>query len=286
MIEKHTRAKILAEALPYIKKYNKKTVVVKYGGAAMTDPELKRKVLTDIVLLAMASIPIVIVHGGGPEINGWLGKMNIAPSFVDGLRYTDGEVMDVVQMTLAGKISKELVAMIHELGGKAMSLSGMDGNLMQARQLDPKYGQVGELTAINPEIIQMALQNGYIPIISTVATGLGGCSYNINADTAASALAAALGAEALILLTDVKGILKDPQDQDSLIKEMHVSQIPVLIKSGAITGGMIPKLECSERAIRRGVKAVHILDGRIPHSILMEILTDGGVGTMILEKGE
>ena len=282
-IDQKTRALILSEALPYIQKYSGKTVVIKYGGAAMTDPELKKAVLSDIALLSMASIRMVIVHGGGPEINGWLDKIGIAPRFIDGLRYTDSETMDIVQMTLAGKVGKELAAYVHELGGKAVSLCGLDGGMMRAKQVDAKYGQVGELTLVDTDLINTTLDAGYIPIISTVASGAPGTHevYNINADTAAGALAVALKAQALMLLTDVAGILKDKDDASTLISEMTVSDIPSLVQTGIIQGGMIPKLECAEVAIRRGVHTAHILDGRIPHAVLMEMLTDGGVGTMI-----
>jgi acetylglutamate kinase len=260
-------------------------VVIKYGGAAMTDPELKKGVLSDIALLSMASVRMVIVHGGGPEINSWLAKIGLEPHFIDGIRYTDSETMDIVQMTLAGKIGKELAAYVHELGGKAVSLCGLDGSMMRAKPFDTKYGQVGKLVSINIDVINSTLDAGYIPIISTVASGMEGTHevYNINADTAAGALAVALKAERLMLLTDVVGILKDKDDVSTLISEMSVSDIPSLIKSGVIKGGMIPKLECCEQAIRRGVYRAHILDGRVPHSILMEMLTDGGIGTMITD---
>ena len=282
-IDKKTRALILSEALPYIQKYSGKTVVIKYGGAAMTDPELKKAVLSDIALLSMASVRMVIVHGGGPEINGWLDKIGIEPRFIDGLRYTDSETMDIVQMTLAGKVGKELAAYVHELGGKAVSLCGLDGGMMRAEPIDAKYGQVGELVSVDTDLINATLDAGYIPIISTVASGVEGTHdvYNINADTAAGALAVALEAERLMLLTDVAGILKDKGDESTLISEMTVSDIPSLVQTGVIQGGMIPKLECCEEAIRRGVHAAHILDGRMPHSVLMEMLTDGGIGTMI-----
>ena len=282
-MDKKTRALILSEALPYIQKYSGKTVVIKYGGAAMIDPELKKAVLSDIALLSMASVRMVIVHGGGPEINGWLDKMGIEPHFIDGLRYTDAETMDIVQMTLAGKVGKELAAYVHELGGKAVSLCGLDGGMMRAKPIDEKYGQVGELVAVDTDLINSALDAGYIPIISTVASGIAGTHeiYNINADTAAGAIAVALEAKRLMLLTDVVGILKDKNDESTLISVMSVSEIPSLVQTGVIQGGMIPKLECCEEAIRRGVQAAHILDGRIPHSVLMEMLTDGGVGTMI-----
>ncbi|MCL1950338.1 MAG: acetylglutamate kinase [Turicibacter sp.] len=281
MIDQATRGRILSEALPYIRQYSKKTVVIKYGGSAMTDPELKKDVLTDIALLSMASIRVVIVHGGGPEINQWLKKLDIQPKFIDGLRYTDDATMDVVQMTLAGKVGKELAAQTTALGGKAVSLCGLDGNLLKAKQLDEKYGLVGDLVQVDSHLIETLLDSGYIPIISSTASGEHGETYNINADIAASAVAVALNAERLMLLTDVPGILTDPSDPETLIHEMGVSQIPILVKNGIISGGMIPKLKCCEEAIRRGVARAHILDGRLSHSILMEMLTDGGVGTMI-----
>ena len=283
-IDKLTRAHILSEALPYIQKYSGETVVIKYGGAAMMNPELKKAVLSDIALLSMASVRMVIVHGGGPEINGWLDKVGIEPKFVDGLRYTDSQTMDIVQMTLAGKVGKELAAYVHELGAKAVSLCGLDGGMLQAKSIDEKYGQVGELVAVDTHLINVALDAGYIPIISTVATGVTGTSetFNINADTAASAIAVALKGKRLIMLTDVVGILTDKTDDSTLISELSVSEIPTLVQTGVIQGGMIPKLTCAEEAIRRGVEAAHIIDGRIPHSILMEMLTDGGVGTMIV----
>ena len=274
------RAAILSEALPYIRAYSKKTVVVKYGGAAMTNPELRRAVMSDIVLLSLASIRMVVVHGGGPEINDMLEKIGKRTEFINGLRYTDAETMDIVQMVLAGKVGKDLAALAGELGGRAVSFCGMDGNMLLAKQLSPEYGQVGELISVDPNLINVALDNGYIPIISTVASG-GGRVFNINADTAAGALASRLEAERLILLTDVRGILAKAGDDNTLLTEINISEVPQLIKSGVITGGMIPKLECCVEAIRRGVRRAHVLDGRLPHSILMEMLTDGGVGTMI-----
>jgi acetylglutamate kinase len=283
IIDNIKRAAILSEALPYLRNYNQKTVVVKYGGAAMTDPALKRMVISDIVLLSLASVRMVVVHGGGPEINEWLSRINIEPKFIDGLRYTDAETMEVVQMVLAGKISKELAALAQESGGKAVSLCGMDGGIMRAKQLSPKYGQVGDLVSVNPELISVALDKGYIPIISSVAAGADNMAYNINADTAAGALAVALEADRLIMLSDVCGILAVPGDESSLINEISVSEIPALIETGIITGGMIPKLNGCVETIKNGVHRAHILDGRMPHAILMEMLTDGGVGTMITD---
>ncbi len=283
MIDDTLRASVLSEALPYIQKFSHKTVVVKYGGAAMQSEALKRAVISDIVLLSLASIRVVVVHGGGPEINAVLDKMHIAPKFIDGLRYTDADTMDVVQMVLSGKIGKDLTALVHQLGGKAISLSGIDGQLMMADKLlgEVDYGLVGQIKRVDPFVINMALDNGYIPIISTVAQG-DNTAYNLNADTAASAIAVALGAEKLILLTDVKGILTDAKDDTTLIPVLALSDIPKLTKSGIITGGMIPKMECCVEAVRRGVTSAHILDGRTPHSILVEMLTDSGVGSMIV----
>ena len=282
-IDKTMRSQILSEALPYIQMYSGKTIVIKYGGAAMIDPNLKKAVLSDIVLLSQVGIRIVIVHGGGPHINEWLKKMDIQPKFIDGLRYTDEETMAVVQMTLAGKVGKELAAYVHEHGGKAVSICGLDGGLMQGTQIDEQYGQVGRLESVNPALINHLLDDGYIPIISTIATSLKEKNqvYNINADTAAGEVAVALKAARLMLLTDVAGILRDKLDKASLITQMSVSDIPKLVQTGVITDGMIPKIQCAELAIRRGVERALILDGRVPHSILMEIFTDEGMGTMI-----
>lgn len=277
-----SKAEILSEALPYIQKFHKKTVVIKYGGAAMTNEELKRAVISDIVLLSLSSIRVVVVHGGGPEINAVLKQIGKEPKFVDGLRYTDNETMDVVQMVLAGKIGKDLAAIVHEMGGRAVSLCGVDGDMFYAEKLsgESDYGLVGELKKIDPAVVNMALDNGYIPIISTIARGADSM-LNINADTAAGALSAAIGAEKLILLTDVLGIMTDPNDDSTLLTNLNLSEIPALIKSGIISKGMIPKVECCVEAVRRGVNSAHILDGRMPHSILVEMLTDSGVGTMI-----
>lgn len=276
------RAAVLSEALPYIKKFYGKTIVIKYGGAAMADDELKRTVISDIVLLSLASIRVVVVHGGGPEINELLVKTGKEPRFVNGLRYTDRETMDVVQMVLAGKICKDLTALANGLGGRAVGLCGIDGGIMRAKKLcgETDYGLVGELVAIDPSLINATLDNDYIPIVSTIAAG-DGCNYNVNADTAAGALAVALGAEKLILLTDVNGIMSVPGDESTLISKLGLSEIPQLIKEGVITGGMLPKVECCVETVRRGVPRAHILDGRLPHSVLIEMLSDGGVGTMI-----
>ena len=277
------RAQILVEALPYIQEYHGKTVVIKYGGNAMISDDLRHAVMSDIVLLSLVGIHVVVVHGGGPEINEMLSKINKQSKFVDGLRYTDAETMDIVQQVLCGRVNKNLVATLNRMGGKALGLCGLDGGLLQAVKKDERYGLVGEIKAVNPAPVQDVLEQGYIPVISTVAMGMDGeTSYNINADTAAAKLAVALGAEKLILLTDVRGILRDPKDEDTLIHVVRMSEVPMLIKDGIIQGGMIPKLECCVEAVRSGVSRAHILDGRVPHSILIEILSDQGIGTMLL----
>ena len=277
------RAQILVEALPYIQKYHGKTVVIKYGGNAMVSDDLRHAVMSDIVLLSLVGINVVVVHGGGPEINEMLTKINKESKFVDGLRYTDQETMDIVQQVLCGKVNKNLVATLNRMGGKALGLCGLDGGLFQAVKKDARYGLVGEIQEVNADPVRDTIDKGYIPVVSTVAMGVDGeTSYNINADTAAAKLAVALGAEKLILLTDVRGILRDPKDDSTLIHLVHMSEVPMLIKDGIIKGGMIPKLECCVEAVRSGVSRAHILDGRVPHSILIEILSDQGIGTMLL----
>ena len=277
------RAEVLAEALPYIQKYYGKTVVVKYGGNAMISEELRRAVISDIILLHLVGIRVVVVHGGGPEITEMLRKIGKESRFVDGLRYTDEETMDVVQQVLCGKVNKNLVATLNQTGGRAVGLCGMDAGLFQARMLDEKYGLVGEITAVEPRVVVDSLENGYIPVVSTVAQGTDGpAAYNINADTAAAKLAVALGAEKLLLLTDVRGLLRDPADEGTLLPEVRLSQVPGLVKDGVIKGGMLPKVECCVEAVRSGVKNAVILDGRIPHSLLIELLSDAGIGTMLL----
>ena len=278
------KARILSEALPYIQEYHGKTVVVKYGGAAIAADDLCRSVISDIVLLSLVGIKVVLVHGGGPEINEMLKKIGKESKFIDGLRYTDNETMDIVQMVLSGKISKQLVQMIGEQGGKAFSLSGIDGRMMVAKKLPGKdLGLVGQLTSIDPEPVKMVLDKGYIPVVSTVACGEElGVAYNINADIAAASLAAALGAEKLILMTDVRGLMRNPKDESTLLSVVTLPEIAQLIKEGIISGGMIPKIDCCIEAVRQGVPRAHILDGRVPHSILVEILSDQGIGTMIL----
>ena len=281
-IDYDIRANALVEALPYLQEYNDKVVVVKYGGNAMTNETLKQAVMQDIVLLSLVGIKVVLVHGGGPEINAMLKKINKASEFVNGLRYTDEETIDIVQMVLAGKVNKDLVQLLERAGGKAMGLCGLDGNLIKAKQLNPDLGFVGDITEIHPDVINTALSNGYIPVVSTVAAGENGEVYNINADTAAARIAAEMGAANLILLTDIKGLLEDKDDDNILIRVVGVSEVPYLKNQGIISGGMIPKIDCCVEAVRRGVKKTNIIDGRIPHSILIELLTDIGAGTMII----
>ena len=276
------RASVLIHALPYIQKYYNKVVVVKYGGNAMVNEDLKNKVMRDIVLLQLIGVRVVLVHGGGPEITEELNKIGKESKFVDGLRVTDKETADVVQMVLAGKINKSLVNIMQNNGGKAIGLCGIDGHMIEAKQMDEKWGYVGEITNINPEPILDVLEKGYIPVISTVGCDGENNVYNINADTAAAGIAGMLGAECLISMTDIAGICEDPKDPDTLIKIINVSEAPQLIKKGIISGGMIPKIDCCVEAIRRGVKRVFIIDGRIPHSIIVEMLTNEGIGTMIV----
>ena len=281
------KAHTLSEALPYIQRYHGKTMVVKYGGGAMTSDELCHQVISDVVLLSLVGIRVVVVHGGGPEINELLAKMGKEPRFVGGLRYTDKETMDAVQMVLCGKVSKQLAQLIGEQGGRALSLSGMDGRMLVAKKLNANedLGFVGELTSVDPEPIRLALEGGYIPVVSTVACGEEpGVMYNINADSAAAKLAVALNAEKLILLTDVRGVLRDPKDENTLIDEISLTDIDGLKEAGIISGGMIPKVECCADVVRGGVPRAHILDGRVPHSILIELLSDQGIGTMIYSK--
>lgn len=281
-IDYDIRANALVEALPYLQEYNDKVVVVKYGGNAMTNETLKQAVMQDIVLLSLVGIKVVLVHGGGPEINAMLKKINKQSEFVNGLRYTDEETIDIVQMVLAGKVNKDLVQLLQRAGGKAMGLCGLDGDLIKAKQLNPDLGFVGDITEIDPDPINTALNNGYIPVVSTVASGKNGEVFNINADTAAARIAAEMGAANLILLTDIKGLLEDKNDDSTLIRVVGVSEVPYLKNQGIISGGMIPKIDCCVEAVRRGVKKTNIIDGRIPHSILIELLTDIGAGTMII----
>ena len=279
------QAQTLIEALPYIQKFTGKTVVIKYGGNAMVSDTLRRSVMSDIVLLNLVGIRVVVVHGGGPEISAMLKMIGHESHFVDGLRYTDATTMDVVQAILCGKVNKDLVAQLNRLGGRAVGLCGLDGELFQAVQLDEKYGLVGRITAVNPQTVENALETGYTPVVSTVAQGVDGdTAYNINADTAAAKLAEALGAEKLILLTDVRGLLRDPKDESTLIHVVPTEDVPSLVAEGVISGGMIPKMQCCVDAIHGGVERVHILDGRIPHSILIELLSDEGIGTMMKKE--
>ena len=279
------RAQVLVEALPYIQRYYGKTIVVKYGGNAMISPELRRAVISDIILLKLVGINVVMVHGGGPEISAMLQKTGKESQFVNGLRYTDEETMDIVQMVLCGKVNKDLVATLNRSGGSAVGLCGLDGGMLQAvrrREDGVDYGLVGDIVAVDPKPIQDAIASGFIPVISTVAQGVDAeTSYNVNADTAAAKVATALGAEKLILLTDVRGLLRDKNDESTLISRIHPSDVPRLMKENVIAGGMIPKIDCCVEAVRSGVARAHILDGRIPHSILIEVLSDAGIGTMI-----
>lgn len=279
------RAQVLTQALPYIKQYAGKTVVIKYGGNAMISDELKSAVMEDIVLLSTVGIKVVLVHGGGPEINEMLAKIGKEPKFINGLRYTDRETMEVVEMVLAGKVNKGLVQRLEQQGGRAIGLCGLDGGMIKAVKMrgETDLGFVGDITHVNVTLIRNSLENGTIPVVATVAAGeRDGETYNINADIAASRIAAALCAEKLVLMTDVRGLLRDKDDEDSLISVVHVSDVPSLKKQDIIKGGMIPKIDCCVEAVRRGVKRTHIIDGRIPHSILIEMLTDEGIGTMFL----
>ena len=280
-ISNSERSEILVQALPYIQKYQNKTVVIKYGGNAMINEELRDAVMTDIVLLRSVGVNVVLVHGGGPEISEMLNRIGKESRFVDGLRYTDKETIDVVQMVLAGKVNKHLVQLISKHGGKSIGLCGLDGDMIKARKYTKAdIGFVGEITEINTDVINHTLENKYIPVISSVATGENGEVYNINADTAAASLAAALHAEKLLLMTDISGLLMDKEDESTLIHDVQVSEIPSLKSQGIISGGMIPKIDCCVEAVRRGVLQTNIIDGRIPHSILMELFTDEGFGTM------
>lgn len=276
------RAGVLIEALPYIQEYTDKVVVVKYGGNAMVSEELKEAVMGDIVLLSLIGVRVVLVHGGGPEITEMLSRVGKKSTFADGLRVTDGESMEIVQQVLAGKINKNLVNLLHAKGGRAVGLCGIDGRMIEARAKDVRLGFVGEITDVHPEIILDVLDKGYIPVIATVGCDDEGNSYNINADTAAAKIAAALSAVSLISMTDISGILRDKDDPATLIRRIYVSDVPELIREGVISGGMIPKIECCTEAIRRGVEKVFIIDGRVPHAILIETLTDEGIGTMFV----
>ena len=277
------RAEVLTAALPYIKKYSGKTVVIKYGGNAMINEELKQQVMEDIALLWLIGVKVVLVHGGGPEISQTMKRLGKEAVFVDGLRVTDKETVDIVQMVLAGKINKTLVNLIQMKGGHAVGLSGIDGGILEAKVKDERLGFVGEITKVRPQPITDLLEKNYIPVVSTVASDRLGNTYNINGDTAAAYLAGALGAERLIMMTDIAGILMDKDDPSTLIPSITVSEARKLYDNGIISGGMIPKVDCCIEALEHGVNNVVIMDGRIPHSILMELLTDEGAGTMVMK---
>ena len=277
------RAEVLTAALPYIKKYSGKTVVIKYGGNAMINEELKQQVMEDIALLWLIGVKVVLVHGGGPEISETMKKLGKEAVFIDGLRVTDRETVDIVQMVLAGKINKTLVNLIQMKGGHAVGLSGIDGGILEAKVKDERLGFVGEVTKVRPQPIMDLLEKNYIPVVSTVAGDRQGNTYNINGDTAAAYLAGALGAERLIMMTDIAGILRDKDDPTTLIPQITVSEAKKLYDEGIISGGMIPKVDCCIEALEHGVNNVVIMDGRIPHSILMELLTDEGAGTMVMK---
>ena len=276
------RAEVLTQALPYIQKYYDKIIVVKYGGNAMINDELKDAVMGDIVLLSLIGVKVVLVHGGGPEITEMLGKIGKKSEFIDGLRVTDQETMDIVQMVLAGKVNKNLVNLLQSKGGQAIGLCGIDGHMLKAVKVDDVHGYAGNITDVDVSSIVDVLEKGYIPVISTVGFDLEGNTYNINADTAAARIAGALKAESLISMTDTVGLCYDKDDPATLISKVYVSDAPKLVRDGVIVGGMIPKIQCCIEAIRRGVKKVFIIDGRIPHAILIEILTDEGIGTMVV----
>ncbi len=278
------RAQVLTQALPYIKQLSGKTIVIKYGGNAMISDELKSAVMEDIVLLSTVGIKVVLVHGGGPEINAMLQKVGKEPKFVGGLRYTDRETMDIVEMVLAGKVNKGLVQKLQAMGGRAIGLCGLDGDMLQAvRHHGEDLGLVGDIVKVDVSLLRNSLDTGTIPVVASVATGQNeGETYNVNADIAASHIAAALAAEKLVLMTDVRGLLRDREDEDSLISVVQVSEVQSLKRQGIISGGMIPKIDCCVEAVRRGVKRTHIIDGRIPHSILIEMLSDEGIGTMFI----
>ncbi len=276
------RAEVLTQALPYIKRYNGKIVVVKYGGNAMINQELKEQVMEDIVLLWLIGVKVVLVHGGGPEISEMMGKLGKKAEFVNGLRVTDKETVEIAQMVLAGKINKSLVNLLGMKGGKAMGISGMDGKLIEAKVKDTDLGYVGEITKINIQPVRDLLEKGYIPVVSTIGCDNDGNVYNINGDTAAAHIAGALNAKRLIMMTDIAGVLRDKDDLSTLIPEITVGEAKTLFDEGVISGGMIPKVDCCIEAIKKGVKKVIIMDGRVPHSILMELLTDEGAGTMVV----
>ncbi len=283
-ISNNVRSQVLIDALPYIQQYNNKIVVIKYGGNAMTNDVLKDAVMSDIVLLSLVGIKVVLVHGGGPEINDMLNKVGIESKFIGGLRYTDEATVDIVKMVLAGKVNKELVSLLEQHKGKAIGLCGIDGGMIKAEKMkgDVDLGFVGEITNVSTKPILDAINNGYVPVIATVGSGEDGQTYNINADTAAARIAACLKAENLILMTDIAGLLEDKDDDSTLIPTVNVSEVAYLRKQGIISGGMIPKIECCVEAVRRGVSKTSIIDGRVPHSILIELLSNEGIGTQFI----
>lgn len=284
--EAATKVRILSEALPFIQEFAGRTIVIKYGGAAMNNSNLKDKVIRDIIFLSCVGVRPVVVHGGGPEINSWLDKLGIEPQFKDGLRVTDAATMDVVEMVLVGRVNKELVSLINQEGGLAVGLCGKDGNLIKARPVGKEgIGFVGEVAQIDAGLIESLVKNGYVPVISSVAADESGQAHNINADTVAGEIAAALGAEKLILLTDTAGILEDYKDPSTLLTKLDIQQARGLIDAGIVAGGMIPKVNCCVRSLAQGVKAAHIIDGRIPHALLLEIFTNEGIGSMIVASG-
>ena len=281
-ISNSDRAQVLVRALPYIQTHKGKTVVVKYGGNAMVNEDLKAAVMSDIVLMQLVGIHVVLVHGGGPEISAMLKKIGKESRFVNGMRYTDEETVDIVQMVLAGKVNKDLVQLLERNNGRAVGLCGLDGGMIkvQTLQAEEDLGFVGDITHVNTSVITDVTEAGYVPVIATVGADENGTAYNINADVAASRIAAALGAEKLILMTDIRGLLRDKNDEETLIPQVNVSDVPRLKKEGIISGGMIPKIDCCVEAVRRGVPRAHIIDGRTPHSILIELFSDEGIGTM------
>lgn len=284
VVSNAVRAKVLVSALPYIQAYKDKIVVIKYGGSAMLNDKLQESVIGDVILLSLIGVKVVLVHGGGPEITETLVKLGKKTEFLNGFRVTDKETVDVVQMVLAGKINKSLVNLVQKNGAQAVGICGLDGHTIEAKIKDKKLGYVGEITRINTDLIKDILEKGYIPIVSTIAGDKHGNTYNVNADDAAAKIAGALGAEIMISMTDIAGLMRDKDDPSTLIPKVVVSEIPALVKEGIVSGGMIPKIECCREAIRRGVKRVFILDGRVLHSILIEMLTDEGIGTMFVSQ--
>jgi len=276
------RADVLTQALPYLKKYIGRVVVIKYGGNAMTSDALRRAVMSDLILLQLVGIRAVLIHGGGPEITGMLKKLGIPSRFVNGLRYTDAETADVVQMVLSGKTNKDLVSLLQTSGGKAVGLCGLDGGMLRVKKVESEedLGFVGDVERVDATLLRQALDGGFLPVVATVGADETGQVYNVNADTAAAAIAGALGAENLIVLTDVRGLLRDPKDETTLIPSVQVSEVPALVKQGVLSGGMIPKVQCCVEAVRRGVKRAFMIDGRIEHAILLEMFSDEGIGTM------